>query len=252
VATVRKFVFTLAAITLPAAAASSQSTPLAPVLSADSIITRYYHAVGGYEKIKAVASRRMLGSYSEGVMTATTEILWRRPMLRRVNIRGDGFDYSEGFDGYSWTFDVVSGKLMRDAGGPSDASRRGAEFDESIVDYRDKGSTATLLGTTKAGEINAYRLRIRLADGWEKDYLIDTSSFLIVAVRQARPAPAPASTTGTYSMYEDWRVVSGLRVPFRFVEKDAVTGKVINTLQWKDVAHNVKITDAQIKAPAPR
>jgi hypothetical protein len=247
-----RFIYTFAALLLIGASSSAQSNAQAPAITADSVIARYYRAVGGYEKIKAVTTRRMLGTYSEGTMRASTELLWRRPLLRRVNISGTGFSYSEGFDGYSWTFDVATKKLRRDTGAPSDAARRGAEFDEAFVDYRARGHTVTLVGTTRVADFNTYRLRVRLPDGWERDYLIDTSSFLIVAARQPAPASQMGSHMGSYSMYEDWRVVGGVRVPHRFVEKNAETGAVLNTLQWRSITHNAKITDAEILAPVAR
>ena len=247
-----RLAYTLAAVTLLAAAPPPHTRVPAQALTADSIIARYYRAVGGYEKIKSVVSRKMTGLYSEGSMEASTEILWRRPELPLVNIHGTWFEYSEGFDGATWAYDVVTKKLMRDKNPTSDAARRSAEFDESIVDYASKGYTVALTGTVRISEINTYRLRVRLTDGWEKDYLIDTASFLIVAVRQAQPGREVASKLGSYSMYEDWRRVGGLRVPYRFVEKDGATGKPINTLQWKTITHNVAIPETAIRPPGQR
>ena len=53
--------------------------------TADSIIARYYVAIGGRAKLLA-RSRRMAGRYQEGAFTASTVILARRPSLRRVSV----------------------------------------------------------------------------------------------------------------------------------------------------------------------
>jgi hypothetical protein len=68
----------------------------------------------------------MRGSYSEGTLEAATDIVWRRPSLRRVNIDAPGFKCSEGFDAFTWELNLGTGKFVRDTGAAADAGRRGA------------------------------------------------------------------------------------------------------------------------------
>jgi hypothetical protein len=58
----------------------------------------------------------MRGSYSEGTLEAATDIVWRRPSLRRVNIDAPGFKCSEGFDAFTWELNLGTGKFVRDTG----------------------------------------------------------------------------------------------------------------------------------------
>ena len=114
--------------------------------SVDHVIGMYYAAIGGYEALKAVQTRRMRGTYTEGRLRATTDIAWERPALRRVNVHAPGFEYSEGFDGSTWEYDSQARSFIRPSGAAADAGRRGAEFDESFVDHRAKGHRVTFVG----------------------------------------------------------------------------------------------------------
>src|SRR4051812_10807834 len=92
-----------ALVVCPLACASSARRPnpesAAPSAAVDAVIDEYYHAIGGYERLESIKTRRMSGTYVEGSLHATTDILWERPSLRRVNVHAPGFEYSEGFDG---------------------------------------------------------------------------------------------------------------------------------------------------------
>lgn len=222
------------------------TVPLSP---ADSVIARYYRAIGGYEQLKLVSSRRLRGNYTEGSMRAQTVMLWQRPALRRVEVHAPGFDYAEGFDGSTWEMNLAGNTLVRPFGAAADAGRRGAEFDESFTDYRDKGHAVTLAGGERVLGRDTYRLDVRLADGWEKSYFFDRATSLIVALRKAMPVHARGAPVTTLTSYEDWRSVDGLLVPHRFIERSAATGAVMNTLQWDTIEHNVRIEPSAIRAP---
>jgi hypothetical protein len=223
--------------------------------SADSVFNHYYRAIGGRERLEGVVTRRMWGTYSEGALVARTDMAWRRPALRRVNVHAPGFDYSEGFDGDTWEFNFQTHTLVVDTGAAADAGRRGAEFDESFVAYARKGHRVAVLGVEQFEGRPAYRVRVTLADGWLKEYLFDQESGLIVAVRKAMPIHASGPAVETLSSYEDWRPTLGgvLLQAHRFVERESRTGRVLNTLQWDSVRTNVTLKPWQLgrreKAP---
>ena len=127
-------------------ASPREPEPSSKAESADDIIARYYRAIGGHDRLAGITTRHMWGTYSEGSLTASTDIVWKRPMIRRVNVHAPGFDYAEGFDGKTWEYNFQKQQLVVDTGAAADAGRRGAEFDESFVDYRARGHTVELLG----------------------------------------------------------------------------------------------------------
>lgn len=218
--------------------------------TADAMIDEYYRAVGGYTGIKAIRTHRMLGTYVEGALHATTDIVWQRPALRRVNVHAPGFEYSEGYDGETWEYNHLTGKAVIDTGAAADAGRRGAEFDESFVDYRAKGHRVELVGREMLGAADVVHLRVTLSDGFTKDYYFDANTHLIAAVGKAMPIHAVGAPVKTLSFYEDWRVDGDVLQAHSFVEKEVATGKVMNTLHWDRIENNVPIQAGEIGNPA--
>jgi hypothetical protein len=211
-------------------------------VTAGDVIHEYYAAVGGYDRIAAIRNRRMWGRYDEGNMHATTDIAWERPRIRRVNVHAPGFEYSEGFDGRTvWEYNHLTKRAVVDTGAAEAAARRGAEFDESFIDYAAKGSTVRLIGTDSASGKRAYRLQVTLNDGWVKDYYFDPVTHLILALRKAMPIHATGPAVESITEYDDWRQESGLLQPYKFVERVVRTGRILNTLQWDRITSNAVI-----------
>lgn len=216
---------------------------------ADEVIDQFYGAVGGYSALKAIHTRRMVGTYEEGRFKATTDIAWSRPALRRVNVHAPGFEYSEGHDTSTWEYDHLKKHFVRDTGAAAAAGRRGAEFDESFVDYRAKGHRVELVGRTAIVGRDADELRVTLADGWVKEYYFDTKTHLILALRKAMPIHATGPAVETLSFYEDWRAVGGVQQAHRFVERSAKDARILNTLEWDRIEVNVPLTSEELGPP---
>jgi hypothetical protein len=217
----------------------------------DSVFAHYYRAIGGLNKLNEVKTRQMWGTYTEGPMTARTDIAWRRPDTRRVNVHAPGFEYSEGYDGRTWEYNFQSHRLVVDTGAAADAGRRGAEFDESFVAYARKGHRVAVVGVDSLAGRPAYRVRVSLADGWVKEYFFDQRSGLILALRKAMPIHAQGPVVESLTSYEDWRPTGGLLVPHRFIEREAGTGRLLNTLQWDSVRTNVRLDAQELLRPHP-
>jgi len=149
------------------------STVHAQSSDADRIIQKYYKAIGGYENLKKIAVLVRKGTYIEpgyNLILPTARTISKRPYLRLVGDPKEGF--AEGFDGASWEYFKAKG-VIRSSGEAEAATRRGAEFDESFVDYREKGHKVSFQGIRKLGINRAYDLRVDLKDGSVKHYYID-------------------------------------------------------------------------------
>ena len=223
--------------------------PHASAPSPDAIFAHYFRAIGGRERLARVDSRHMWGVYSEGTLVAHTDMVWKRPAWRRVNVHAPGFDYSEGFDGRTWEYSFQNQQLKLDTGVAADAGRRGAEFDESFVDYARKGHQASMIGAETFEDRQAHRVRVTLADGWEKQYLFDDSTGLILALRKAMPIHATGAPVTSVTTYEDWRAEGGVLTPHRFVERELSSGRLLNSLQWDSIRTNVDVGARELGRP---
>jgi hypothetical protein len=240
----------VAAATLACTVSHSPREASAESPTADDIIAHYYRAIGGRDRIEQISTRHMWGTYSEGSLHANTDIVWKRPSLRRVNVHAPGFDYSEGFDGQTWEYNFQKQQLVIDTGAAADAGRRGAEFDESFVDYARKGHTVELVGAESFENRSAHRIRVTLADGWQKEYVFDDSTGLILALRKAMPLHATGPSITSVTEYEDWRTEGGVLQPHRFAEHEAQAGRLLNTLQWDSIHTNVSLGADDLGRPA--
>ena len=232
----------------PASARAHESSAHEP--SADEIIAHYYSAIGGHDRLEQVVSRHMWGTYSEGTLNAQTDIAWKRPALRRVNVHAPGFDYSEGFDGQTWEYKFQKHQLVVDTGAAADAGRRGAEFDESFVDYARKGNKVEVLGAESFANRPAHRMRVTLPDGWGKEYVFDDSTGLIVALRKAMPLHARGPAITSITSYDSWSPEGGVLQPHRFTEHDVQSGRLMNTLQWDSIRTNASLAAGDLGRPA--
>lgn len=221
---------------------------------ADKLINEHIRALGGYKKIKAIKSLRMTGTYQEGKNTFGTYIEWKRPSLRVVVIGVPDEVYREGFNGTSWEYSAPTGdlKITESSSAAGKAARRGAEFDESIIDYQQKGHHVEFIGEEKIDEKNVYHLRVTLSDGWVKDYYLDADTYLIVALRKAMPLHATGPAIESLTMYGDYRRVAGVLYPHRFVERNTASGQIMNRLEWKQIEANVAIDDLKFNPPAAK
>ena len=220
--------------------------------SPDAIFAHYFRAIGGRERLARIESRHMWGVYSEGTLVAHTDMVWKRPAWRRVNVHAPGFDYSEGFDGRTWEYSFQNQQLKLDTGIAADAGRRGAEFDESFVNYAKKGHQVGVIGAETFEDRPAHRVRVTLADGWEKQYLFDDSTGLILALRKAMPIHATGAPVTSVTIYEDWRTEGGVFTPHRFVQRELSSGRLLNSLQWDSIRTNIDVGSRELGRPPDR
>lgn len=230
---------------------ASQAVKTATRSQVDNIIAKYIEARGGYKKLKAIKTLRMTGAYQEGNSSFSTYILWKRPALRLVVAGPEGMAYLEGYNGTSWEYSQRRKQLKVTSGAAEAATRRGAEFDESIIDYMAKGHAVTYLGRETILGIEVFHLRVNINDGWVKDYYLDAKTCLIAALRKAMPLHAQGSDIESLTIYGDYRPVADVLYPHSFVEKKVATGEVMNTLKWDHIEANIDIDNSRFDPPAP-
>ena len=186
-------------------------------------------------------------------MTIHFDFAWRRPNIRRVNWRLDGSLYgAEGFDGRRPWEIAVGESLARTLDGvKADAARRGAEFDESFVDYAAKGHRVAWIGRDRLDDRVVDHVRVTLPDGWIKDYYFDSKTGLIAALSKSMPVHGEGEAVTSLTRYLDYRRVSGVLMPHAAEERDPKTGELMSANRWASIEANVEITGDQLEPPAP-
>jgi hypothetical protein len=247
------------AICIVALCASSYS-PAQDKISVEQIVERHTQALGGIEKIHALHSLVIRGIYHEpGEMPANGPPLiphayqaFLRPYYEVIGDPADkNPDIREGFDGSAWEYYGDPGVVVRTVGAAAAATRHASEFlQDSLVEYGIKGSKVALEGMEKIAGHDAYKLRVTLADGFEKIIFVDAENFLIVAERKAAPIHAFGNAVSTETRFSDFRPESGVVMQHRAMETEIATGKVLNEFRTVTVEVNT-LNDPAIFSPAP-
>lgn len=215
----------------------------------DKIINNYYRSIGGYEKLKKIRTLIRKGTYIEpayNLILPTAKTESKRPNFRLVGNPAEGF--AEGFDGASWEYFKEKG-VIRSKGEAEAATRRGAEFDESFVDFREKGHQVTLEGITNLGINKVYDLKVVLNDGWIKHYYLDVKTNLVIGLKKAMPVHAKGKAVETITFISGYKPVNGVLFPFEFIERKTSDGSLLNALLLNSIEANVEIENSRFSPP---
>ncbi len=238
-------------IAVRAAGAATSASPTSPTsLTAGEIVDRYVEARGGAEKLRDLRTAVYRGEYHEGgEVSPNAAMAIMRPFYKLV---GDpakpNAEFAEGYDGSAWEF--YGDFVVRTVGAAAAAARHGLAIDGPLADYQAKGSTVTLMGMEKVGDRNAYRLRIRMMDGFEQDELIDAENWRLIAERKVAPIHAFGESVASEERFGDFRAVEGVEFAFSSREVEIATGKVLNEMQWNSITVNEDLAPAVFSPPS--
>jgi Tetratricopeptide repeat len=219
-------------------------------LSADDIIARYVTARGGAEKMSAIQNIIYRGVYTEGEHTSPHAAMsLMRPFYKLVgDAEQPNREFAEGYDGSAWEFYADPGIVIRTVGAASAAGRHATSIDGPLIANRERGWTVTLLGRENVGGRDAYRLHVRMADGFEQDDFVDAETFLLIAERKSAPIHAFGASVTSEERIGDYRPVNGVLFPFEHREVEIATGRVLNQMQWTSIVVNHDL-DVRVFSP---
>lgn len=238
----RKLLGVVALSVLVAAPAAAQSV--------DDILAKNAEAKGGLAKIKAVNTMRATGKVTIGPgMEAPIILEQKRPRSLRIEVTVQGLTIVQAYDGtVGWMLNPMSGRKDPEPM-PSEMMKdiaEQADVDGPLIDYKEKGSKAELLGKEKAEGADCYKIKLTLKSGDTRTFYIDAENYLEVKV-EARTTVRGTETEGD-SILGDWKEVAGMMMPFSMDagQKGAPSRQKI-TLDKIEV--NPSIDDARFKMP---
>ncbi|MEJ2084787.1 MAG: tetratricopeptide repeat protein, partial [Acidobacteriota bacterium] len=141
----------------------------------------------------------------------------------------------------AWEWFEDPGITIRTVGAASGATRRSAEFEGPLVDYRAKGSTIELGEMADIGGQSAYRLVVTTMDGFVREYFIGKASYLVVAERRSAPFHAFGEPVTTETRFLDYRPVAGVLFAHRSSETVIATGETLTSMQWGSIQANLEL-----------
>src|SRR5512141_188001 len=241
---------TLAALLLAVSSAPALSLRAQITPTADDLIARYLKTVGGMDKISAVKSLRRVGKFNGGGGFEATYVQENtRPESVREEFTFQGMTAIQAWDGKTgWKIDPFGAK--KDAEALSEDEMRAilvdADFDEPLVNYKEKGNKVELAGMDQVEGTDVYKLKVTLKNGDTRTYYLDTDYFVPIKVDDKR------TIRGSDQEFEttlgDYKEVAGWFVPFS-IETGRKGDQNKAKFTWEKVEANVPLDDARFHKP---
>jgi hypothetical protein len=219
--------------------------------TADDVVERHLAALGGREALAKITSRKSTGtvtlSTSAAELAGVVEVYSKPPNKTHVIIRLDLTPVAgTGEMIVQQIFDGKTGYGLNSLQGDSEitgrqlANMRNNLFPSPLLAYKDAGLRLELLPHEMVNGRDAFVLRSSPAAGSPSRLFFDAETYLLVRVVTTIDGPQGGELEQTND-FSDFRVVDGVKVPFRVVNATALQTL---TATLTTVQHNIAIDDA--------
>jgi len=218
----------------------------------DDVIAKNIQAHGGIEKLKSINSARTTAKFSQGSFRAEVKQENKRPGKVREEFMIQGMAQVQAYDGKTgWQINPFGGR--RDAELLSQDDLKSlvvdADIDGPLVDYKEKGHKAELVGHDSVEGTDCYKVKLSMKNGDVRYYYLDTDSFLELKLEVQTTIRGALQETEIY--YGDYEKVNGVYYPFS-VEQAPKGGSTRSQISIEKVEQNVPLEDAHFSVPASK
>lgn len=238
-------ILALAAITLFPGSACAQSV--------DEVIASNIKARGGLEKISALRSSRttgkliissLFGSFRAGYLQEN-----KRPEKVRQELIVQGMARTQAYDGnIAWQISPFGGRKDPELMAQDDSKGLvlDADIEGPLVNYKQKGHKAELVGHDSVEGTDCYKVKLTLKNGDVRYYFLDADSYLELKTETQSDIRGAIQYTETF--YGDYEQVDGLYYPFA-VETGEKGSQSRQKLTIEKIEVNVPLDDARFSMP---
>ena len=222
----------------------------------DEVIDNHIKALGGMDNLNAVKTLKMTGKFTGGGFEAPVTMYIKRPDEARMEISFQGQDMiraTNGTDG--WTVSPFSGKKDAEKM-PSEElkeMKQQAEIEGQLVNYKQKGSKAELIGKDDMEGSEVYKIKLTDKDGDITYYYLDASpgptQYLILKDASKRKVKEKEISSETY--YGGYQAVNGVMFPMSMEFKQPGSTDSQKGVMDK-IEVNVPIDETLFKMPEPK
>ena len=243
----RNSLLALATLLVGAPPLLAQSAP-----TADDVIARYIKTVGGADKIQSIRTLRRTGKFTgdDGFQAIVVEESTRPNRIREeFSIQGmTGINAYDGANG--WKIDPFGGK--KDPESLSEEELRSivedSDFDEPLINYRQKGNKVELIGMDQIEGTDVYKLKVTLKSGDTRYYYMDTDSYVPIKYETKRMIRGTAQESET--TLGDYKQVGGWYLPFS-METRQKGSSGSQKITFDRIEFNVPIDSTRYSRPKP-
>ena len=225
---------------------------VAAAQSVDDVIASNIKARGGLDKIKAVRSVRTTSKLSQGSFRAAYVQENKRPDRVREEAIIQGLAQVQAYDGkVGWQISPFGGRKDPELMSQDDTKTLvvDADIDGPLVDYKQKGHKAELVGHDSVEGTDCYKVKLSLKNGDVRYYFLDSDSFLELKIENQSNIRGTVQYTETY--FGDYEQVNGIYYPFAVETGDKGSDSRIKFAVDK-VEVDVPLEDAHFSMPAAK
>jgi hypothetical protein len=202
-------------ILLAALGAAVLWLPGANAQTVDEVIAKNIEARGGREKIKALESVRTTGKLEAGFFRAAFRLENKRPEKYRQEVTIQGLTQVRAYDGKAgWQVSPFGGRKDPELLSQDDTKDLAvaADIEGPLVDYKQKGHTAELMGHDSVEGTDCYKVKLTLKNGDVRVYYLDADSYLEIKLEEQTTIRGAIQETET--LYGDYDLVNSVYFPF--------------------------------------
>lgn len=230
--------------------ASLTTSGLLSAQTVDEIIAKNAQARGGVEKLQSVQTLRITSQMLISGFRATVTEEKKRPNQVRESFGLQGMMQVQAYDGKSaWQVNPFEGRKDPELLSEDDSKSltEDADIEGQLIDYKQKGSSAELLGHDAVEGTDCYKIKLTLKNSDVFLYYLDVDSALELKVESQR------TIRGTVQYHEDiygdYEQVNGIFFPFATDSAEKGSADHIK-LTVEKVEVNVPLEDHLFIAPA--
>src|SRR5204863_4634835 len=200
---------------LPAFFVCVMSASVLGAQTVDEVIAKNIQARGGVEKLQAVKSLRTTVKFGDGSFGADLRQENKRPGKVREEFIVQGMAQIQAYDGKTgWQISPFSGRRDPDLLSQDDMKSLivDGDMDGPLVDYKEKGHVAELLGHDSMEGTDCYKIKLSMKNGDIRYYYLDTDSYLELKVEIQTTIRGALQESELY--YGDYEQVNGIYYPF--------------------------------------
>lgn len=214
----------------------------------DELIKKNIEARGGLDKLKAIKTMRLTGSFHTEGMNIPLVIQIKRPGSVRGDALFQGMALVRAYDGETaWQINPLDGvkeaepmtgydtKEMIDIG----------DLDGPLVDYKAKGNTVELAGKEELEATPVYKLKVTLKDGDVKYLYLDAQNYL--ELKETWKRREEGKVTDVDTVYSDYKAVAGVMIAHSWETR--VNGELDDQTSLEKIEVNVPVDDSIFKLP---
>ncbi len=226
--------------------------PIASAQTVDEVIAKNIQARGGLEKLHAIKTLRITAKITEEDLRAKFVQVMKRDDKIRRDFSIQGMTRIQAYDGHTaWRVNPFGGRKDPELISAEDSTSLvdAADIEGPLVDYKQKGHTAELLGHDSVEGTDCYKIKLTLKSGDVRLYYLDADSF--IEIKYESQTKVRGTVQYSETLLGDYEQVGGVYFPFA-IESGPLGSEERTKFTVEKIELDVPADDSLFSLPASK